>query len=256
VSRVALHGPQDGAESQVSKRAFSKLLKAQLIAFLSTERGHDLPQPFLIITRRYSTEVVEITGTDRELVARALTGDGVAWTSLVERYGGLVFATARKAGLSRDDAEDAAQTVFTSLLSSLASVRDIERLSAWLIVTTKREAWRMLRARRRHASSDESLSFAEDRTSTEQDAARFERRRMILQALGSIDERCQALLRALFLGAGEADYIAIGARFEIAVNSVGPIRNRCLRRLLSALESLGFKPTEHGFTDLLKENAR
>ncbi|MEY2796519.1 MAG: hypothetical protein RIR10_2235, partial [Planctomycetota bacterium] len=66
---------------------------------------------------------------------------------------------------------------------------------------------------------------------------------MILQALGSIDERCQALLRALFLGAGEADYIAIGARFEIAVNSVGPIRNRCLRRLLSALESLGFEPT-------------
>jgi RNA polymerase sigma factor (sigma-70 family) len=191
------------------------------------------------------------TESDAALVARALAGRAEAWHALVERYGGLVFATARKAGLSRDDAEDAAQTVFASLLQSLAAVRDVQRLSKWLIVTTKREAWRLQRVRRRHAGAGEEIDAASDeRRANEEgddDASRHERRQTVLRALGSIDERCQELLRAMFLGAAEGDYSAIGARFGIAVNSVGPIRNRCLRRLLAALDELGFEPSEHGF---------
>lgn len=202
--------------------------------------------------RRYLVDVADSSETDPQLVARALGGNVAAWQALVERYGGLVFATARKAGLSRDDAEDAAQTVFASLLQSLGAVRDVERLAKWLIVTTKREAWRMQRVRKRHTGggSDVIDAVAEERRAVDEgdeESARHERRQTVLRALGSIDARCQELLRAMFLGAGEGDYTAISERFGIAANSVGPIRNRCLRRLLGALEELGFEPSEHGF---------
>lgn len=202
--------------------------------------------------RRYLVGVVDSPETDPQLVARALGGNVAAWQALVERYGGLVFATARKAGLTRDDAEDAAQTVFASLLQSLGAVRDVDRLAKWLIVTTKREAWRMQRVRKRHSGggSDVIDVVVEERRASDEgddEATRHERRQTVLRALGSIDARCQELLRAMFLGAGEGDYTAIGERFGIAANSVGPIRNRCLRRLLGALEELGFEPSEHGF---------
>jgi hypothetical protein len=47
VRRVVLHGPQDGAESQVSKRAFLKLLKAQSIALLLICCALDTTQSFM-----------------------------------------------------------------------------------------------------------------------------------------------------------------------------------------------------------------
>jgi hypothetical protein len=42
-----LHGPQDGAESQDSKRAFLKLLKAQSIALLLICCALDTTQSFM-----------------------------------------------------------------------------------------------------------------------------------------------------------------------------------------------------------------
>lgn len=184
--------------------------------------------------------------TDRQLLDRALRGDGRAWDAIVDRYGGLAFATARRAGLDRTDAEDVAQSVFAALVRSLASVRDADRLAAWIATSARREAWRMAR-RRRDARATEDIGshvLAEDDGSEE--AALLERRTSVEHALRSIDERCRELLQALFLGAHEPDYAAIGHRFGIAVNSVGPIRNRCLRRLLEALERLGFEPATHG----------
>lgn len=228
----------------------------------SAANGRSVEEPRVVAHRRnrlraghlgrYLVGVADSSETDPQLVARALGGNVAAWQALVERYGGLVFATARKAGLSRDDAEDAAQTVFASLLQSLGAVRDVERLAKWLIVTTKREAWRMQRVRKRHTGggSDVIDAVAEERRAVDEgdeESARHERRQTVLRALGSIDARCQELLRAMFLGAGEGDYTAISERFGIAANSVGPIRNRCLRRLLGALEELGFEPSEHGF---------
>lgn len=140
-----------------------------------------------------------------------------------------------------------AQTVFANLVRSLARVRDAERLPAWLITTTKREAWRVARSRSPQAGALELDATASGTIEAEADA--HERRLTVHAALAQLDSRCSDLLRALFLGAADADYTEIGLRFGIAENSVGPIRNRCLRRLLAALEELGFEPTEHGFAD-------
>lgn len=184
---------------------------------------------------------------DAALVERAVAGDRRAWDEIVERHGGLVFATARRAGLSRDDAADVAQTVFAALLRSLARVRDGERLVAWLVTSTKRESWRIARSRARRAGGDDALAGIATNDDASAEIAAVDRRRTVAAALAAIDERCRELLRALFLSGAEQDYAAIGERFGIAVNSVGPIRNRCLRRMLEALQALGFEPSQHGF---------
>ena len=172
--------------------------------------------------------------SDRMLVTRALSGDAAAWEALVDRYGGLVYATVRKAGVPRRDAEDVAQEVFRHLLRSLGSVREIERLPGWIVQVARRESWRANRAAARPDRRQPSGTQDPASGPREDDHDRFERDCMVRAALGAIDERCQSLLRVLFLSGEEAGYASAARQFGITENSVGPIRNRCLKRLLAA----------------------
>ena len=84
-----------------------------------------------------------------ELLARASTGDQVAWDQLVDRYGGMVWATARAHGLGPADAGDVSQVTWLLLTQHLGSLPQPERLGAWLHATAAREAFRMCRLRGR-----------------------------------------------------------------------------------------------------------
>jgi hypothetical protein len=81
------------------------------------------------------------------LVARAGTGDQVAWDQLVDRYGGLVWAVAREHGLGPADAGDVSQVTWLLLTQHLGSLRLPEELEDWLLRTAAREAHRMHRLR-------------------------------------------------------------------------------------------------------------
>jgi DNA-directed RNA polymerase specialized sigma24 family protein len=82
-----------------------------------------------------------------ELVARAGTGDQVAWDQLVDRYGRLVWAVARAHGLGPDDAGDVSQVTWLLLTQHLGALRQPEELEDWLLRTAAREADRMHRLR-------------------------------------------------------------------------------------------------------------
>jgi hypothetical protein len=86
-----------------------------------------------------------------ELVARASTGDQVAWDQLVERYGGMVWAVARAQGLGPHDAGDVSQVTWLLLVQHLGSLQHPERLGVWLLTTATREAYRMRKLRGREA---------------------------------------------------------------------------------------------------------
>jgi DNA-directed RNA polymerase specialized sigma24 family protein len=81
------------------------------------------------------------------LVARASSGDQVAWDQLAERYGGMVWAVARTHGLSRADASEVSQITWLLLAQHLGSLQQPERLGSWLLRTATREAYRMGRLR-------------------------------------------------------------------------------------------------------------
>ena len=91
-----------------------------------------------------------LPGSDRDLLARfAATGDGPAFTELVRRHGGLVWAVCRRQLREPADAEDAFQATFLVLAARPHAVRRAESLGAWLHGTAWRVAARVRRRRGR-----------------------------------------------------------------------------------------------------------
>ena len=91
-----------------------------------------------------------VSGSDRDLLARyAATGDGPAFTELVRRHGGLVWAVCRRQLREPADAEDAFQATFLVLAAKPHAVRRAESLGAWLHGTAWRVAGRVRRRRGR-----------------------------------------------------------------------------------------------------------
>ena len=86
-------------------------------------------------------------GSDAELLARAGLGDQLAWDTIVDRYGGLVWTVMCAHGLSPDDAADVSQVTWLLLVQHLDSLQQPERLGSWLLATATREAVRMRRLR-------------------------------------------------------------------------------------------------------------
>lgn len=179
--------------------------------------------------------------SDPDLIARCLAGDQTAWTELVGRYHRLVFTVARRAGLSREDAEDTFQVVFTTLYRRLGGLHNQERLAAWLITTTHREA---IRVRRRLTPQDELREeTATGEEPIEDLVERETQRQTVREAMAALDDRCASLLRALFLETDQS-YMGIAERLGVAVGSIGPTRARCLARLRALLNARGFSPAD------------
>ena len=101
----------------------------------------------MVLDERLDRDHVAAPAETAELVARAGTGDQVAWDQLVDRYGGMVWAVARAHGLGAHDASDVSQVTWLLLTQHLGAIRQPERLGVWLLRTATREAYRMRRLR-------------------------------------------------------------------------------------------------------------
>lgn len=81
--------------------------------------------------------------TRSSLLARATSGDDQAWHRVVQLYGPLVYAWARRTGLQPPDAADATQETFAAVATSLAKF-DPEREGAtfrgWLWTIARNKA--------------------------------------------------------------------------------------------------------------------
>lgn len=177
---------------------------------------------------------------DKQLVHACLDGEQWAWDELVHRYGRLVYGILRRGGLSEADADDGFQNVFLLACRNLAQLRDQDRLSAWLITTTKRELWRLYRQRRADQPLDDAL--VDGGAPPLEEALRLEREQAVREALRRIDGRCRQLLTSLFLGANESTYRQIAEKLDIPIGSIGPTRARCFEKLEAILVEMGFDP--------------
>jgi RNA polymerase sigma factor (sigma-70 family) len=168
-----------------------------------------------------------------QLVRAAAVGDQAAWNALVERFQGLVWATARAHRLTRADASDVAQTVWLRLVENLDRIRDPERLGAWLATTARRECLRHIRLHGREQLSDDADVF-ESPSDDPLEVALLtgERDTALWQAFARLSERCQTLLR-LLVSEDEPSYETIGAALGMPIGAIGPTRMRCLEKLRS-----------------------
>ena len=93
------------------------------------------------------------------LIRAANDGDQAAWGSIVDRFSGLVWATARAHRLSNADAADVVQTTWLRLVEHLDRIHNPDGLGAWLATTARHECLRLIRLRGRELASDESSLF-------------------------------------------------------------------------------------------------
>ena len=176
---------------------------------------------------------------DSVLVQACLDGVERAWDTLVERYGPLVYAIPRRAGLPAADADEVFQIVFTTLYRRLHALRDQRRLSSWLIATTQRECRQLgTPAAGESGLGDEPAGDVGAPPADE--AIRWEREQQIHQALRSLDDCCRGLLTALFLAPAAKSPEAGRARPTMSTGIAGRASARCFRKLEEALRELGF----------------
>lgn len=170
------------------------------------------------------------------LVLAARAGSAEAVGELVTEFSPLLWQVARAAGLSAADAEDVVQTVWLRLIEHLHDIRAPSALTAWLVTTTRREAWRSRAAGRRQipAEQDWLATMPDPDPGAEEIAVTDAQRRELLAALSKLPPRCQELLRILaFLP--RPDYDVLGAALGMPHGSIGPTRGRCLAKLRTLL---------------------
>lgn len=175
---------------------------------------------------------------DGSLVRACRSGDQAAWELLVRRYQRLVHAIPLRAGLDENGAADVFQDVFAALVQRLDSIEDPDRLGSWIMTTTRRMTWRAVRGQREARTTEtvlaeEAEQVPDSESLPEHVLGRLEEQHEVRTALASLDERCRRLLTLLFYAPGEPPpYSAVAAELNMAEGSIGPVRARCLERLL------------------------
>lgn len=171
------------------------------------------------------------------LMLAARDGDDRALSEIVTELSPLLWQVARAAGLSSDDAEDVVQTAWMRLLAHLDGIRTSTSLIAWLVVTTRREAWRVRAAGRRQAPAEmEWLSARPDEApGSEEQVIVDEQRRTLWAAIRKLSPVCQELLRMVAF-VPRPNYGEVAAELGMAVGSIGPTRGRCLAKLRAILD--------------------
>ena len=174
-----------------------------------------------------------------DIWTRVLNGDSGAWEELVDLFATLVYSTARRYGLDDHDAEDCAQQTWMALYASRHKLRDWEKLPGWLAGTAYRRAMRILRKQASNRRVEGKAPPTEMPLSPDEHLMLLQRRALLDRALAQLDERCRELLTALFFAPEEQSYRDIAQRFHIPINSIGPVRQRCLARLREILKGMG-----------------
>ncbi len=190
-------------------------------------------------------------GVDRTdagaLVQAAADGDAAAWKALVEGLSPLVWSVVRAHRLSDADAHEVYQTAWFRFAQHLGRIREPDKAGAWLASTARNECLKVIRSAQRLTLTDDPRLLdrvSEDGTpeqsllDSEEAAAQSERVRRLWQEFEELGERCRQLLRML-MATPPPSYQEVSAALGIAVGSIGPLRQRCLRRLRARLEARG-----------------
>ncbi|GGW47910.1 RNA polymerase sigma factor [Streptomyces lucensis JCM 4490] len=179
------------------------------------------------------------------LVRSAGDGDAAAWKALVEGMSPLVWSVVRAYRLSDADGHEVYQTVWFRFAQHLARIREPDKAASWLASTARHECLKVLRGLARLTLTDDPHVLdraSEERTpeqsliESEEAADRAERARRLWHELDQLGDRCRQLLRVL-VASPPPSYLEISAALGIAVGSIGPLRQRCLRRLRARMDA-------------------
>lgn len=159
-------------------------------------------------------------------------GDEAAMGALVALLTPILWHTARAQRLDRESAEDVVQSTWLALVRSAEKIADPQAVLAWLVVTAKRESWRVVKRNDRtdpkEIEDDEVVVPSGDLP--EERVLRSDADNRLWQHIAQLPERCQALLRVIAFS-DRPDYAAVAKALGMPIGSIGPTRGRCLAKL-------------------------
>jgi RNA polymerase sigma factor (sigma-70 family) len=164
-------------------------------------------------------------------------GDEKRMADLVALVTPILWHTARAQRLTHEHAEDVVQSTWLALVRSAESISDPQAVLQWLIVSTRREAWRVVR----RADRDEPHEFESDdivsaQAAPEEQVLQSDEQSRLWQHIAQLSERCQALLRVVAF-ADRPDYASVAEALGMPIGSIGPTRGRCLAKLREQLNN-------------------
>jgi RNA polymerase sigma factor (sigma-70 family) len=171
------------------------------------------------------------------LFSQYRAGDEGQMAELVKILTPILWHTARTSRLDSAAAEDVLQTVWLTLVRKADTITEPLAVLQWLVVTTKREAWRVARmqARVRPEDLEAAGALPSDTTeSVEDEVLRANSARRLWQHVEGLPERCRTLLRVIAF-ADRPDYAELAKALGMPQGSIGPTRGRCLAKLRLAL---------------------
>jgi len=148
----------------------------------------------------------------------------------------ILWHTVRGQRVERDIAEDVLQTTWLALVRGADSIADPQAVLKWLIVSARRESWRVVkregRVEAREIEDDELATPRADLP--EEIVVRNDGDARLWQHIAQLPERCRALLRVIAF-ADRPDYAAVAESLGMPIGSIGPTRGRCLAKLRTQL---------------------
>jgi RNA polymerase sigma factor (sigma-70 family) len=159
-------------------------------------------------------------------------GDETTMSDLVGLLTPILWHTVRAQRLDHQSAEDVIQSTWLALVRNSASIAQPQAVLQWLMVTARREAWRVTK---REDRVDPTDFDADDLETTPDDAPedlvlRQDNDVRLWQHIAQLPERCRALLRVIAF-ADRPDYAAVAESLGMPIGSIGPTRGRCLAKL-------------------------
>jgi RNA polymerase sigma factor (sigma-70 family) len=204
--------------------------------FLST--GPDVISDRPIRSAAAATLAAEIA----DVIRRDRAGDPRAMDELVRRVTPWLYRIAVNHRLSHHSAQDVVQDTLLALVRCVRTVRDPQAGLAWLSVVARRQAVRIVRGEQRvQLSADLEATAAGDAETVddpERRALQALSRTVLDRAIAELPDRHARFLRLAFL-ADERDYATISRVLDMPVGSIGPTRQRALRRMRALLGDWG-----------------
>src|SRR5439155_24459597 len=124
--------------------------------------------------------------------------------------------------------------------------RDRSKLGPWLITVAGRLAHRQFQRAKRQAAnqiaSGKGLEHSRDPEALpDERAAASDEAARLRTVMADLPVRCRDLLGYLFLDPGAPTYTEIAHLLGVSVDSIGPLRGRCLEQLRDLVEQLNYK---------------
>jgi RNA polymerase sigma factor (sigma-70 family) len=175
-----------------------------------------------------------------ELFRRFRDGETAALDDLVRLFTPVLWQVVRAYRLEHDQAEDVVQTTWLRLVRGHAKITDPQAISSWVIVSARREAWRVARQAKRVSAVEDDVLARQipDAASAESQVVLSDSQRQLWDAVNALNERCRRLLRVVAFE-DRPDYASLAKDLAMPVGSIGPTRGRCLTKLREALSAQG-----------------